>query len=953
MLSIAQHLKLIPQTLRATALSYEQFIVQHQDDLQDEAMLAALLRVFTISQFVAGSCQREPELLIDLIRSGDLQRSYDDSVYQTKLQILAQEVSTQAVLQRRLRRLRRREFVRIAWRDLCGWASLTETMHDLSRFADQCITVVIDLLHRWQMRLYGNPVDEQGNIQPLLVVALGKLGGSELNFSSDIDLMLVYPVNGEISGSTQPLSHDQYFVRLAQAFIKVLSENTADGFVFRVDLRLRPYGEGGPLVLSFAALEAYYQEQGRDWERYALTKARLLGGRLRQREQLAGIINSFVYRRYLDYSTLTAMRTLKQLILRQVQTKGLQRDVKRGVGGIRQIEFIVQALQLIRGGREKNLQLPGIFAALNQLQQHGILTTDVVSHLRNAYELLRRTEHVLQMIADQQTHMLPTDEIERFRLVYALGFNDWRKLMIRLSRSQKFVENYFEQMLARSVDAAKNKALPLDDQLQAVWLGEITGLAAVRILRAAGFTDTEKAQQLLQMFHSGRRYKRASQLSRSRLDVLAPVLLRIIGKCTQPVATLARVMSLLESVVQRSTYLALLWENHQILARLVKLLDSSPWLAQQVIEHPLLLDELLHAETLNQPGTEPALMQALDQLLVQIPAFDQEEQIDSLRRFKLCQVLRVAAADVDNALSVMQVSDHLTHTAVVILRKIKQLALSDIHARYAHEAKKILSEQDFIIIAYGKLGGIELSYDSDLDLVFLHNNLAADGQITLRLAQRIIHLLTVRSRLGGLYQVDPRLRPSGSSGLLVSHIDAFIEYQQQQAWTWEHQALVRARVISGSGEIESRFNALRRSILQRKRQQSQLQQEVVVMRERMRAATEVKRAGMVDIRQCPGGITDIEFIVQYGVLAWAAQVPALTDDTDNCRILRKFSCHELMAEDDVQLLVEAYQCFRLQVHHCALQNQPALIAEDELPGLREGVCRIWQRLFDSNNERGM
>ncbi|MEE9451125.1 MAG: bifunctional [glutamate--ammonia ligase]-adenylyl-L-tyrosine phosphorylase/[glutamate--ammonia-ligase] adenylyltransferase, partial [Gammaproteobacteria bacterium] len=770
------------------------------------------------------------------------------------LSVLIKAVTSEEVLQRALRRLRRREFVRIAWRDLSGWVDLQETVHDLSQFADCSILAVLNLLHQWQMRLLGEPVDEAGNVQSLLVIALGKLGGGELNFSSDIDLSFAFPVNGEIHNHGKILSYEQYFIRLARRFIRVFSANTQDGFVFRVDMRLRPYGDAGPLVMSFSAMETYYQEQGRDWERYALVKARVLTEDKQYRQQLAGIIRPFVYRRYLDYSAIVAMRNIKRLLARQVKVKGLQQDIKRGAGGIRQIEFIVQTLQLIRGGQVVDLQTTSIFEIFIQLQQQKILTKEIVEKLRQAYEFLRRLEHVLQMIADKQTHELPVDKLEQVRIAYALGFKNWQALKKVLETWRKFVKNNFEKMLAQEKSQIEKSSL--DEQVRAMWLGEVNEIAAKKILQRLGFKSADETFRLLKKFHSSRRCRQASQLSRSRLDVLMPVLLRLSAQCDPSTITLQRVLHLLEAVIRRSTYLVLLWEKNQTLQHLMELLSKSEWIAEQVIAHPQLLDELLHTKALYKPQTKQALIKELDQTLAQLPEQDLEMQTEALCVFKLAQQLRVAAADVSGTLPLMQVSDHLTHVAEVIIQKVKQLAMEEIHHKYAQSASEILPEEDFIIIAYGKLGGIELSYDSDLDLVFLHNNLAADPQITLRLAQRILHLLTVRTHAGLLYRVDPRLRPSGASGLLVSHIDAFIEYQQKQAWTWEHQALVRARVVSGGGKIEVHFNAARRSILQRQRDQCKLRQEVVNMRVRMRAANEVKQAGCIDIRQCAGGVTD-------------------------------------------------------------------------------------------------
>jgi len=943
----------LPESLRGRAEHWrEQFEAAGAVLPGDPAIAASVDTVFAASEFVAQACVREPGLLAGLAASGDLSAAYAEDAYIERVQAALAEAGDEAALGAALRALRRREMVRIAWRDLAGWAGLEQTTGELSALAEACIDGALARLHGWQCAELGTPTGHGGQPQGLVVLGMGKLGARELNFSSDVDLIFAFAEAGATQGGPRELSNEEFFTRLGRRLIKALDENTAEGFVFRVDMRLRPFGDSGPLAMNFDALEHYYQVHGREWERYAMIKARVVGGDRATGEQLMAMLRPFVFRRYLDFGAFESLREMKQMIVREVARKGLEDNVKLGAGGIREVEFVAQAFQLIRGGREPALQERRVLAVLERLGEAGYLPEFVVRELGGAYVFLRHTEHRLQEFADQQTHKLPRDEAGRARLAYSMGFDDWAGFAKVLARHRERVHAHFEQVF----EAPQTRHAEADTlDLQSVWLGNATGEAAEAQLEAAGFADTAESLRFLEVLRASHSYRALSAQGRVRMDRLMPLLLGAVGATDNPDTALKRATELLESIARRTAYLSLLVENPMALSQLVKLVAASPWMAKYLGQHPLLFDELLDPRSLYVAPTKDELLADLRARLAELAADDLELHMEALRHFKQANVLRVAAADLSGTLPLMKVSDHLTWIAEAVIDEVLELAwrhMVERHGRPVCTAEGELCDKGFAVVAYGKLGGIELGYGSDLDLVFLHGGEDEQAETTgdkpiplsvffARLGQRIIHILTSQTNAGVLYDVDMRLRPSGASGLLVSGLGAFTQYQHKQAWTWEHQALVRARVVAGDPIIARGFEALRREVLGRRRDRASLRAEVVEMRERMREANSRDAPGRFDLKQGRGGIADIEFMVQYGVLSWACDHPDLLVHTDNVRLLAGLADVGVLPAAQAQRLADAYRAFRARTHRLTLQEQSTVVGEDEFADYRQAVIQWW------------
>jgi glutamate-ammonia-ligase adenylyltransferase len=848
--------------------------------------------------------------------------------------------------------------VRIAWRDLAGWAGVEETIRELSWLASACVDGALSLLSRWQTQEFGTPL-AHGSAEPqsLVVIGMGKLGAEELNFSSDIDLIFAYPEAGTSQGGAVALDNEEYFVRLGRRLIRVLQENTRDGFVFRVDMRLRPFGDSGPLVMSFNAMEEYYQSHGREWERYAWIKADVIAGDRAAGGELMRRLRPFVYRRYLDYGAFESLREMKQGIAQQVRRKGMQDNIKLGAGGIREVEFIGQAFQLVRGGREPGLQERGILHVLAHLVTVGILPEYAGRGLIEAYRFLRRVENRLQAWADQQTHSLPTEEADRLRLALSMGYTDWAVFEQALNRHRRLVQDQFEQVFSapQAVHAESDT-----QYLARLWQGELDDEQAQLILTKTGYDDAAEVVRLLNGLRTAAAYRALTPQGRDRFDRLMPLVLGAAAETERPVVTLQRVLILIEHIARRVTYLVLLIETPLALSQLVKLCAASPWIARFLARHPLSIDELIDPRRLYMPLDRAALEQDMRSAMSAVPVDDLERQMDVLRHFKQGNVLRVAAADVAGVYPLMVVSDHLTEIAEVVLAKVLELAYAHLISRHGRPQCRVegkIIEPGFAVVGYGKLGGIELGYGSDLDLVFLHDS-AGEDQMTAgpavidnavffaRLGQRIIHMLNTQTPAGVLYEVDMRLRPSGAAGLLVSNIEAFQDYQLNEAWTWEHQALVRARAVAGDKTVAGRFEDIRRAVLSRSRDPVGLCKEVREMRERMRAELGRHDPAVFDLKQDRGGIADIEFMVQYGVLRWAHDHPVLLRYTDNIRLLEGFAQAGLMAPGEVALLGDAYRAYRAEVHRCTLQEQNAVVPDERFKDMRAAVGKIWAALME-------
>jgi glutamate-ammonia-ligase adenylyltransferase len=927
-------------------------------------------RVCAASDFVSEQVSRDPEMLLQLAETGLLERSLKPDEMRATLAELLSDCADEDSLARQLRRYRNRQQVRIIWRDLTRQADLAETCGDLSDMADACIDLAYQWLYVRHCEQFGVPTGRRtGQAQQMVILGMGKLGARELNLSSDIDLIFGYPEGGDTVGAKRSLDNQEFFVRLGQRLIKALDAATVDGFVFRVDMRLRPYGSSGSLVLSFNALEQYYQDQGRDWERYAMIKARVVGGDQHAGKELLGMLRPFVYRRYLDFSAIDALRTMKQLIQQEVRRKGMATNIKLGSGGIREVEFIAQAFQLIHGGRDLSLQQRPLLKVLATLAGQGYMPAEAVDELREAYEFLRYTEHALQAIDDRQTQMLPDNQTDSDRVAFIMGFDSWPSFHQQLLYWRGRVEWHFRQVIADpdEDEEASGDALVGGEWLP-LWEQDWDEEYACRQLSEAGFSDSQAACQRLASLRSGNQVRTMQRLGRERLDAFIPRLLAQAVEQDDPDLVLERVLPLVEAVARRSAYLVLLTENPGALQRLLELCAGSPWIAEQITRYPVLLDELLNAGRLFSPPQALELAAELRERLARIPEDDLEQQMEALRHFKLAHRLRVAASEIAGTLPLMKVSDYLTWLAEAILEQVLALAWRHTVARHGQPRRVdgSLCDPAFIILGYGKVGGLEFGHGSDLDLVFIHDgdpNAETDGarpvdgaQFFTRLGQRIIHLLTTHTTSGLLYEVDMRLRPSGVSGLLVSSLSAFERYQGQEAWTWEHQALVRARVLVGCRQLAEDFERVRAAVLGRPRDLEGLRREVSEMRTKMRdnLGTRATQAGMADkafeaesefnLKQDAGGIVDIEFMVQYAALAWSHQHPQLLRYTDNIRILDGLEQAGLMTGDEVRLLQDAYKAYRAAAHRQSLQKRPGVVSGDQFHDERRAVMRTWREL---------
>ncbi|MEE8343611.1 MAG: bifunctional [glutamate--ammonia ligase]-adenylyl-L-tyrosine phosphorylase/[glutamate--ammonia-ligase] adenylyltransferase, partial [Gammaproteobacteria bacterium] len=786
--------------------------------------------------------------------------------------------------------------------------------------------------------------------------------------SSDIDLIFSYPEPGFIRGR-HGISHAEFFTELGQQLIHALADITAAGFLFRVDMRLRPYGDSGPLVMSFEAIEEYYQSQGREWERYAMIKARPLTGDSSDTDRLMKLLQPFVFRRYLDFGAVEALRELKQQMVNEVERRGLHNDIKLGPGGIREVEFIAQSFQLIRGGREPKLRERNLLKVLNHLATLQNLPEYAAKRLADSYCFLRRVENRLQAFADRQTHRLPIEKLSCLRLAFAMGFEDWRSFYQELESHRAVVREQFEQVFAVPQVEEKSAQDPATKELTVLWGGLATKEDGSRILRDHGFDAPEQTVTLLDQFRESYVCRSLESRGRARLDRLIPLLLAAAANAARPSETLSRIVTVLESIAGRSAYLSLLAEYPLALSQLVQLCGSSAWIAGLLAQHPILLDDLIDPRTLYEPISAVDFQRQLNYRLADVAEHDLEQQMEVLRQGKQSAVLRTAAAEITDRISTVKAGRQLTEVAESLLEQTLALALG--HLRDRHGVPRCgvgrnRRDAGFAIVAYGKFGSMELGYGSDLDLVFLHDSSGrsqkTNGRKSLdnavffaRLGQRVIHLINTHTPAGVLYEMDMRLRPSGASGLLVSSLEGFEEYQQEEAWTWEHQALVRARVVAGDDTIAQRFNELRRNILTRRRDPEELRVQVLDMRERMRDELGAGKTGSFDIKQDRGGVADIEFMVQYGVLLWSHDHPDLVCCTDTVGLLEGFAAAGVMDQRQAHRLSEVYQGYLARLHRLAIEERSAVVPEHEFRESREMVTKIWCRLIDkegSANDNG-
>lgn len=944
----------LPPPLRADLDAFLTRLAEERPDcaelLSDPRLEEAAPRVLAASEFVQRRLLAPQADLAGLAGDGSLFRDREPGETAAALEQALAGSSTPLAVS--LRRFRQREMLRIAWRDLAGWAALGDVLEELSALADAALLAALDGAREAVAGRHGELRSASGRPIPLTVLAMGKLGGRELNFSSDIDVVFLYPEEGESDGA-RPLSAAEYHTRLARRVIALLDEVTAEGFVFRVDTRLRPFGDSGPLVVSFAALENYLQQHGRDWERYAYLKARIVGHALppdAARDLECDVLRPFVYRRYLDFGVFDSLREMKRMIEREVARRELADNLKRGPGGIREIEFIVQAWQLVRGGSEPALQSRELEAALAGLARRGHLTRATELALREAYRFLRRAENRLQAIADRQTHDLPADDLGRARLACAMGYGRWDDFRAALDGHRDRVTGEFAALLA----GPEERGSAVGEALATVWDPErgVPDDLAAR-LAEAGLEQTEALAEALAGLARSGTLKRLDEPSRQRLAAFVPALLARLAGRANAARSFARLARIVEAVARRSAYLSLLLENPEALSRLIEIAEMSGVLASEIARHPVLLDELIDPRLYGAPPDRAALAAELEGVVATHD--DLEQRVEALARFQRIARFRVAVADIAGTLALMKVSDRLTDIAELVIAAALELAWEDLTAghgtpRCVHRGQR--RRAGFAVVAYGKLGGIELAYASDLDLVFLHDSggekQRSDGAKPLandvffaRLAQRLQHFLTVQTGSGALYEIDTRLRPSGRSGLLVSSLDAFERYQRNDAWTWEHQALIRARPVAGSAGVCRRFEAVRAEVLRDHVERDGLREEVLRMRERMRRELSKSGAGEFDIKQDRGGLGELEFLVQYLILRDAGRHPALSFYTDNVRQLGVLAAVGALQPQTARELQDIYRGYRARLHRLALDELSRVVPDSEFREERERVDAVW------------
>lgn len=877
-------------------------------------VLARLLRLSHYARNALEQAPQEQEILL-----GDYARAWQRS----EMRVILDALQREGTLKEALRRLKKRVLLRLMLRDLNQLADLTEVMQSMTDLAEVVVETAIPVLEADLIQRYGQPMGAESKLpQTLVVVAMGKLGGRELNVSSDIDLILCYPEEGETSGAPA-ISNHEFFSKLSKALIATLHEATEHGFVFRVDTRLRPHGDSGPLVASFATMEDYYQTQGRAWERYAWIKARVIYGD--KARTLMPLMRPFIFRKYLDFGSLQSLRDLHGQIRLEVNRRELQDNIKLGPGGIREIEFVPQVFQLIRGGHEPALQTQATLETLSVLAERGLLPKDAAHELAGAYIFLRNLEHRLQYREDKQTHQLLSAEPERSDIADAMGYASNEEFRADLEHHRQNVTRHFNLVFS--------SPQKLRHPLAALW-DEIDEGDSVSRLSAIGYSDAQSVADRLRQLRHSLLYNRLPNTSRSRLDELVPYLLEASVEFPQGQEILHRVLSLIETISRREAYLALLSEHPIALAQLVKLAAASAWATQYLAQHPILLDELLDSRNLAYPDW-PALREKLAERLASADA-DTERQMNLLREFKHAQVFRLFIQDLSGLLTLEKLSDALSELADLMLTQLFYLCWSQLRDKHT-------STPNFAIIAYGKLGSKELGYASDLDLIFIYEDSDARApEVYARLAQRINLWLNTFTSAGVLYPTDLRLRPDGVSGLLVSAVDAFHEYQKHKAWTWEHQALTRARWVAGDAKLKSDFEAIRNDILAQKRDKQSLAQDIIKMREKI-LAEHPNRSVLFDVKHDRGGIVDVEFIVQYLILAHAHQFKSLTENIGNLALLARAADLKLIDISLAQKVQEAYRQYRRWQHQERLQDQKYARVEHSLAEPhRAAVLELWE-----------
>lgn len=908
-----------------------------------ESFVQDVQAVFALSDFVAETFIKAPLLPVSACAAG-----YPALTQSACLALIREKISLDMSLdnlKKQLRLLRTQQTSLIIWRFFLGHTDLHTHLQELTLLADNLVTAATNYLQHQLIAELGTPVTKEGHPINFLIIALGKLGGKELNFSSDIDLIFAYSDKGAIQGEggNSPISLEAYFTKLARQVIAVLSENTADQFVYRVDMRLRPYGDSGALVYTLDQLEQYYQYQGRDWERYALIKARLIYGAPASRARLQSIIQPFVYRRYLDYGAFDALREMKEKVALDVRRNNREQDIKLGSGGIRQIEFIAQAFQLIQGGKSIPLQHSNLLRVLVELQARQIIDSEKASTLIAAYHYYRKLEHYLQMIHDDQTHQLPNHPIDQARVAMAMGVASYEDCLEDLNKHQRLVSYYFD-MLAAVPSITQPAWVKNNPIVHRLWTANtISDLSDIPL--------PEEFFEKLYCFKTSALIRNLKEKAKKRLDNVMPVILGIIINSASPIILLERTLKFLRAIVRRSAYLVFLIEKEGALEYLLRVFEKSDWITEQLCQHPVLLDEIFTPRTIAQIHSKKSWMDQLSLKLQGVKEDDLELQMEKLREFKLAGFINIALHEILNSKKI-DVSKALNHLVETILQQTYVFGLQFLVKQYRlkQPLEELVSHFPFAIIAYGKLGAKELTYVSDLDLVFLYDNAYAineeatwDKEIFIRLAQRIIHMLSTPTLSGSLFDIDIRLRPGGSAGMLATSLEGFKKYLNNQAWIWEHQALVNARFIVGADSLQEKFQQLRQDMLSYPRNERKLKKIIFEMRDKLMQHKSNDEPW--HIKAVPGGLIDIEFIAQLGVLYFAYQQPHLTQAYGTMAILDALREEPYLSQEQIDTLRAAYQYYQFLQNNRLLQLQDKFSTQT-LHHYQDKVRTIWDNLFN-------
>ena len=915
-----------------------------------------ILAVWVASPFIKRVCISQPTWLKNLVNNQDLHTDFDRSNYEERIKTIISQAHDLPELQKLLRQLRTAEYARIAWRDLQGYASVKQILHELSLFAECCLSGVLNWCFDWLKTLPRTTEYERSLQNRVVIFALGKLGGKELNFSSDVDLVFAYS-DDVVQTQEQQAATAKFYLKLVQLVIRVVGEQTEDGFVFRVDTRLRPFGNSGTLIPTFSAIEQYFQTHGRDWERYAWIKANVIAGDIEVGRRFLAEVTPFIYRRYLDYGAVQSLRSMKELVDVKARQNTTKVDVKIGQGGIREIEFIAQMFQLIYGGRDQNLRIRSTIDVLNYLKKLKMLSNENISDLVSAYIFLRKVENGLQLQNDQQTHQLPKDEQDKNHFAYLIGTDNWDEFYCEYKKHTSNVNAVFSSLLQTNEAGYPSESDEFKDFVY-LWQQIDDKQYCINILEKFSLKDAQSIYERLRIFSQANVVQQLVPLARKRLDEFIPIFLSNILELDNPDLVIDRFLAILKKIVQRSTYISLLIENQNKLNKLFTLLEISPWIAQYVSTHPILLDEILRMDNSYELPSVPLLQKQLD-TYIQSSSDDLEKYMEGLREFKHAQLLQIAAVDIAENFPIMKVSDHLTWLAETCLNSAIIRANKDLSEKYGKPICIMDGESyvpELLIIEYGKLGGLELGYGSDLDIVFVHNSRGksceTDGELRLgndvfftRLVQRAIHLMTTITSAGKVFEVDIRLRPYGESGPIVSSIAAYENYLENEAWLWEKQALIRARPLNVNSSLADEFYRIRKNVLCQKRDIGVVRNSIIEMREKILSEHGSKEEKIFDIKKDNGGLIDIEFIVQFYVLSYAHEYDELCTYTDNVRILEACSESKLIDKKITDELKSIYLKYRKYLHQLNLRLLPQTVEEHEFKNERSIIQKYWTSLL--------